>query len=339
MRELARRRPVALFLVLAFVPAWVLWTVSGALGQTGSYPADARWVLAQLGVFSPAFAAFAVASLSRPGAGRTAARLVASLYLPALVLGAAIATRGFDDLRRVGGPWLLAAVLLAVVALLLLGRRGSRVEPWTLGEAGRGAVAAWAVGAALLPAVAFVLGWAADAGPTAAVVPGAPYRELTLAAAFLALGWNLVYGGSLGEEPGWRGFLLPRLLADRTPFGASLVVGFWWALWHAPIDLAQGFVFEGPAALLARQLWALPLAVLFTWVTVRAGGSLLPAIAFHTALNAVPDFALVDPARYASATAVFWAAALVASVAVVVLDPALLRAPVAPPAGKSAPGA
>lgn len=67
---------------------------------------------------------------------------------------------------------------------------------------------------------------------------------------------------------------------------------------------------------------------------MRAGGSLLPAIAAHTALNAVPDFAFADPARYAAATALFWAASLVAAVAVVALDPVMLRAPAPPPSAE-----
>ena len=98
---------------------------------------------------------------------------------------------------------------------------------------------------------------------------------------------------------------------------------------------------SGPGALVLRQVWALPLAILLTWATVRAGGSLLPAFAFHTTLNAVPDFALVDPGRYASATAVFWVAALVAAVAAVVFDPVLLRRPdaeAAPPPGSPTEG-
>ena len=38
----------------------------------------------------------------------------------------------------------------------------------------------------------------------------------------------------LGEELGWRGFLLPRLAARQGPLRASLVVGLLWGLWHLP---------------------------------------------------------------------------------------------------------
>jgi membrane protease YdiL (CAAX protease family) len=41
--------------------------------------------------------------------------------------------------------------------------------------------------------------------------------------------------GGAWEEPGWRGFALPRLLAERSPLVASLVLGVLWAIWHLPV--------------------------------------------------------------------------------------------------------
>ena len=38
-----------------------------------------------------------------------------------------------------------------------------------------------------------------------------------------------------GEEIGWRGFLLPRLLPRLGPWGASAATGVIWALWHLPL--------------------------------------------------------------------------------------------------------
>jgi membrane protease YdiL (CAAX protease family) len=142
-----------------------------------------------------------------------------------------------------------------------------------------------------------------------------PVRDLTPFGLQAAFAMNLAYGGSLGEEPGWRGAWLPRLLRRHTPFVASLIISFWWALWHAPIDLSQGFGLTGLGGLAIRQLWTLPVAVIFTWVTLRAGGSILPSIMVHTILNAIPDFALGQPARYERAFSLF----LLLVVAVVVV--------------------
>lgn len=333
MRRLAERHPLALFLVLTFVPSWTLWIGLGVLSRTGAYAADGRWLAAQVGVFAPGLAALAVASLVRPAVRRRAARTVLLLYVPAVVLGALIASRGFGDLRRVEAPWTVAALALAVVAVAVLGRGDGRIAPWPLPTASPAAGARWAVGALVLPVGVLAAGWllAGGDGPARTLPGELPFRELTVAAILPALGFNLVFGGSLGEEPGWRGFLLPELLRERSPLAASLVVSFWWALWHAPIDWQQGFVATGPGGLLARQLWTLPATVLFTWVTVRAGGSLLPAIAFHTGINAFPDFALAQPGRYESAIALFFVATLVVAAAVCIADPRMLRRPEAEP--------
>ncbi len=91
---------------------------------------------------------------------------------------------------------------------------------------------------------------------------------------------------SLGEEIGWRGFLLPRLL-DLGQVRASLLTGVLWAIWHYPlIFLSQGYLPPGPR---------LPLALLFT-LTVMAISvvigrlwayqrSLWVAALFHSAHN------------------------------------------------------
>ncbi|MDD3311865.1 CPBP family glutamic-type intramembrane protease [Pseudodesulfovibrio sp.] len=51
------------------------------------------------------------------------------------------------------------------------------------------------------------------------------------------------FGFGLGEELGWRGFLLPRLL-HLGKGRAYLLLGVLWGLWHAPLILA-GFDYPG----------------------------------------------------------------------------------------------
>ena len=49
--------------------------------------------------------------------------------------------------------------------------------------------------------------------------------------------WSTLLGGPIGEEPGWRGYALPRLQSARGPFLGSLLVGCLWAGWHLPLFL------------------------------------------------------------------------------------------------------
>ncbi|WP_313433079.1 CPBP family intramembrane glutamic endopeptidase [Siminovitchia terrae] len=48
--------------------------------------------------------------------------------------------------------------------------------------------------------------------------------------------------GPLGEEIGWRGFAQIELQKKHSPLKASIIIGFWWGLWHLPIWFTTGFM-------------------------------------------------------------------------------------------------
>jgi membrane protease YdiL (CAAX protease family) len=128
-------------------------------------------------------------------------------------------------------------------------------------------------------------------------IPAAP----PLAVQFIGLTFlqTFIYGGGVGEEPGWRGYLLPALQERCSPLLASIVVWFFWALWHLPLDL-NGYVGNTFAAYLDNRFFRLlRLTVIATWLYNRSRGSILPTALFHTSFNTFP---LWMP----SATGVVW---------------------------------
>jgi membrane protease YdiL (CAAX protease family) len=325
VKNVIARHETTAFLLLTFGISWPLWMLSGALERDLIRTPDLRWLVAQIGVFAPSFAAMIVAACAEPGAGRPGLRTLAAAYIPAAVLGLLIATRGYDSFFRIGTVWSCLMAVLGIHVLCWFARRTNRMVPWPAPSASAGTVARWSAAAVLFPTAAFLLAWWLTRGTphaaSAAVSHGAPARDVTTLGLLNAVFFNLLFGGSLGEEPGWRGAWLPRLLRKHTPFEASLIVSFWWALWHAPIDITHGFGLPGLGSLVVRQCWTLPVAILFTWVTLRAGGNLVAPIALHTTLNAFTDFVMGDPAHYSRAIGLFFLLTAAAAVAALFIDP------------------
>jgi membrane protease YdiL (CAAX protease family) len=88
----------------------------------------------------------------------------------------------------------------------------------------------------------------------------------------------------LGEELGWRGFALPRLLSRHAPWVASLVLALLWATWHLPLLWTEGRTLYG------QPFWVLLLdlsakSIIFTWVFLRTRGSVLVAALLHATNN------------------------------------------------------
>lgn len=126
---------------------------------------------------------------------------------------------------------------------------------------------------------------------------GAVHQQMTstgsgslLLLVLVEFGYTFFFGGGLTEEPGWRGFLLPRLQTRLSPLSASLLVWIPWALWHAPLDFAG---YAGPSFgdyFRTRVVLLLSVSVILTFIYNRTGGSILAAALFHSVYNIAPDF-------------------------------------------------
>ena len=79
---------------------------------------------------------------------------------------------------------------------------------------------------------------------------------------------------ALGEEPGFRGFALPRLMAGRSALAASLIVGILHAIWHLPLVIWGG---AHPLDLLHPLCGA----ILLTWIFNKTNGSVFIAMLIH----------------------------------------------------------
>ena len=128
---------------------------------------------------------------------------------------------------------------------------------------------------------------------------------------------------ALGEELGWRGWLLPRLLR----FGvvpAILLSGVIWGLWHAPlILLGYNYGDVGWLGVVMMIGMCTVIGAIFGWLRIRSN-SVWPAALAHGAFNAAAGFSFVFAAAgetvdTVQATILGWSGWIVPAVLVVVL--------------------
>ncbi len=97
-----------------------------------------------------------------------------------------------------------------------------------------------------------------------------------------------IIGGPLGEEFGWRGFVLPNLQRKWNPTLAGIIIGTLWGLWHLPLFFQAGSLHAeiGLQLLPVYVIGEIALSVIMTWVYNSTGGSLLVGgIILHNADN------------------------------------------------------
>jgi membrane protease YdiL (CAAX protease family) len=121
-----------------------------------------------------------------------------------------------------------------------------------------------------------------------------------------------------GEEIGWRGYMLTRLIDAGVP-RPVLVSGLIWGLWHIPLVLAGVYVAGSSPIVSAALLMVSVTSMGFVIARMRLEtGSIWPAIVLHGAWNSIIQGAF-DPAT-TGAGATLWVgeAGILTAIALVV---------------------
>ncbi len=103
--------------------------------------------------------------------------------------------------------------------------------------------------------------------------------------------WAGFYAGPLGEELGWRGFLLPELQKKHTNLKSAIIIGVIWFIWHIPLWWAPfGTLVSGESIsflpVITYFLMLICLSIIITWLVINSKGSVLVALLFHLSINA-----------------------------------------------------
>ena len=207
------------------------------------------------------------------------------------------------------GPFLAALLVLALTE----GRAGvvgliRRMVRWRVGVG-------WYAVALLLPAavagLATLLNLGLGAEPPSAAAVG---RWTSI---FGTLAFLLVVPGAGGawEEPGWRGYAVPRMQARWSALTTALVLGVLIAGWHLPLILTGEVHYADVVSIMGAT-------VVINWLFNHVRGSVLLIMLLHATNNAVsgsyfsPLFTGADSARQAWLLAAIWCAVAVGVVLV-----------------------
>ena len=215
----------------------------------------------------------------------------------------ALNSRGVTSIQVPGFLTLLAgygpALAAIIVASLAHGRQGlrelfGRLFRWRVGIQ-------WYLIALFLPVLITLLaitlnnltGGATPDFSAAGFPFGPAETPLWQKILILLLVFTLGFDG-LGEELGWRGFALPKLLERYSPLVSSLILGALWAVWHFPYALSEGsFLSVVPLHWFFINLLAV--SIIYTWIFINTNGSLLLALLFHAAGNVTSNLLPILP--------------------------------------------
>jgi membrane protease YdiL (CAAX protease family) len=171
------------------------------------------------------------------------------------------------------GPSLAGIVATAIVD----GRTGLR-ELFARFRRWRVPIGWYAVALLITPLVGLVT----VAGDRVFGLPSATW-ESALATLPISIIWPIF--AALGEEFGWRGFMLPRLQRRHSALWASIIVAVAWGAWHIPTQYLAfrqfGLLIVLAHFLVDNILVLIPMATAMTWVHSNTGQSLLLMLVFH----------------------------------------------------------
>jgi CAAX protease family protein len=211
--------------------------------------------------------------------------VVVALSAPIL---AVIIASDLEGGRNGAVPWLalIAAFMFvpttaSVTARLALKEGFSDVSFRFGGRRGRNAMLQALIFPIIIGLVAYGIAWAAGL-----IGFGIPPTGLGGWAAAIAVLLVLNIVVSSGEEIGWRGYMLTRLIDAGVP-RPVLASGLIWGAWHVPLFLWGGFVQGVPPLLATALLMATTPALGFVLARMRLEtGSVWPAVALHAVWNA-----------------------------------------------------
>jgi len=318
-KETIKKHPIIAFFLIAFACSWIIWSIPLVIPlNTPAY----MMLICVIGAFGPALSAVLLSKLLKPA--QTAIprwknilrfAVLFCIILPFALFWPMLSGSLADPV------FLILCSILATLSAVVITRIFSRTEGVRdlMGSLGQWRVKpVWYLFALGVWPVLVILSSVIDllySGQSFSTYISGIESIQPLSAVILFF-TILLIGGPLQEEPGWRGFALPKLQFLFNPIVVSIILGFFWQLWHIPLYFT-GFSPFDMTDIIARFVWFLPGVLIITWLYNRSGGSLLILVLFHASIDAFPQ---ILPAQTGNAADIFNVLLLILAVILVFTD-------------------
>lgn len=297
LRQASHRYPIAMFLLVSFTWTWSIWFGSLLFSDDWAI----RKIITGMG-FGPAIAAILLSILRGKRCvvnsqkwwcwyGLSFFVLVAS-YLSMLATGDGITASDFKLATPLSFSALniLLCLISASIGAFIIAATFGAESPIYQGFLSLKRSGKWLLIATLLPAAWLLAGlflaYMQDKS-IENVLGGLDWFTWIIYSARSVIFTLVVV--AVGEEVGWRGWLLPALQNRLSPLISTVLLGIVWGLWHFPLFITGAYN-EPPQMVFAKVGVCVFLGVLFTCLHNRSNGNVLVAILLHTALNSTQRF-------------------------------------------------
>lgn len=287
-----KRHQLIAYFVLTYVSSWALWIAFQPLfleGRRSLAP------LISLGAFAPALVSIGLSTVlkPRPRQGSRKPAVIASIVVWILASMIIFMYLIVNEQMDLSTPYVVFSAITGLLPAFVVSSAfstipGVRAHLRTYIKP-RGTPGYYLLALVLFPAIWLLgnlLSRALGMDVPFSRYPAVDVKLLGMVILFFLYG--IIYGG-LTEEPGWRGFALPRLQAKFSPLVSSLILGVLWAVWHAPARFG-GIEAKSLSDTLVEWVLIVLVSVIFTWFFNRTKGSILVTALVHPAMNTATSF-------------------------------------------------
>ena len=286
LTEWIKKDQVTSFFVLTYLTSWLLM-----LPYLITRNEQLFGLLVLMGIFCPAFIGIIISRIIEPSQKESNKKTRRIAFFITWIVATAIFTFNIEATSQIESPFVI--VIFAIVGLFpafIIASAYSKFsgvrKSLTSIVKPKGNPSWYLIALLIIPLIRLVsipithlFGWSIPSEPEL-TIGGIELVGLVAVTFF----YTLVFTGGLNEETGWTGFALPRLQARHNPLVASVILWFFWMLWHMPGHFA-GLWNPSLDSLVRSVIGAFFARFIFTWLYNRTSGGILTAMLLHTSGN------------------------------------------------------